>query len=153
MYICFNWCSCLRAIRKLQKFGHLPSDPSLYKSYAIEGNFIDVRLSALEALVDYTAGQLSSSNFQTILLIFYCVVWSLKTKIVRCICVFTDGKKLGINFFVSISYYFNCSQFSQARMSDMILRLWPLIYLSFYNDIWVAFIHLKCDIKERNSLL
>ncbi|KAI0209910.1 Transcription initiation factor TFIID subunit 2 [Lamellibrachia satsuma] len=46
--------SCLRAIRTLQKFGHLPSDPSIFKSYAVVNNFMDVRLVALEALVDYT---------------------------------------------------------------------------------------------------
>ncbi|GLH06390.1 Transcription initiation factor TFIID subunit 2 [Gryllus bimaculatus] len=46
--------SCLKAIRKLQKFGHLPSNPSLFRSYAAYGQFIDVRLAALEALVDFT---------------------------------------------------------------------------------------------------
>jgi len=48
--------SCLKAIRRLQRFGHLPSDASVFKSYAIEGNFSDVRLAAVEALVDFTAG-------------------------------------------------------------------------------------------------
>lgn len=48
--------SCLRAIRQLQKNGHIPSDPSLFKSYAEYGHFVDVRVSALEALVDYTRG-------------------------------------------------------------------------------------------------
>lgn len=46
--------TCLKAIRKLQKFGHLPSNPSLFRSYASYGQFIDVRLAALEALVDFT---------------------------------------------------------------------------------------------------
>ncbi|KAJ4440026.1 Transcription initiation factor TFIID subunit 2, partial [Periplaneta americana] len=46
--------ACLKAIRKLQKFGHLPSNPSLFRSYAAYGQFIDVRLAALEALVDFT---------------------------------------------------------------------------------------------------
>jgi len=48
--------SCLKAIRRLQRFGHLPSDASVFKSYGVEGNFSDVRLAALEALVDFTAG-------------------------------------------------------------------------------------------------
>ena len=51
--------SCLKAIRRLQRFGHLPSDASVCKSYAVEGNFSDVRLAALEALVDFTAGLLT----------------------------------------------------------------------------------------------
>ncbi|XP_025837308.1 transcription initiation factor TFIID subunit 2 isoform X2 [Agrilus planipennis] len=46
-------CACLKAIRKLQKYGHLPSSPSLFKSYAQYGIFIDVRLAALECLVDF----------------------------------------------------------------------------------------------------
>lgn len=45
--------ACLKAIRKLQKFGHLPSQPTLFKSYASYGHFIDVRLAALECLVDF----------------------------------------------------------------------------------------------------
>lgn len=44
---------CLKAIRKLQKFGHLPSRPTLFKFYAQYGNFIDVRIAALECLVDF----------------------------------------------------------------------------------------------------
>ncbi|KAL0273010.1 UNVERIFIED_CONTAM: hypothetical protein PYX00_005790 [Menopon gallinae] len=46
--------ACLKAIRKLQKFGHLPNHPALFRSYAAYGQFIDIRLAALEALVDYT---------------------------------------------------------------------------------------------------
>ncbi|ESO05362.1 hypothetical protein HELRODRAFT_191453 [Helobdella robusta] len=46
--------SCLKALRRLQKFGHMPVDSCPFKSYAVEGNFIDVRLAAVESLVDYT---------------------------------------------------------------------------------------------------
>ncbi|KAG8181816.1 hypothetical protein JTE90_001471 [Oedothorax gibbosus] len=46
--------SCLKAIRKLQKMGHLPNYPSLFREYAAYGMFTDVRLAALEALVDFT---------------------------------------------------------------------------------------------------
>ena len=51
--------SCLKAIRRLQQFGHLPSDPNIFKSYAISGNFSEVRLAAIGALVDYTKGVLA----------------------------------------------------------------------------------------------
>lgn len=40
----------------LQKNGHVPSDPSLFKSYAEYGHFVDIRIAALEAVVDYTKG-------------------------------------------------------------------------------------------------
>jgi transcription initiation factor TFIID subunit 2 len=46
----------LRAIRVLQKNGHVPSDASLFKSYAEYGHFVDIRIAALEAVVDYTKG-------------------------------------------------------------------------------------------------
>jgi len=66
--------TCLKAIRKLQKFGHLPNNPNIFRSYSSYGNFIGlnligvfiintcfntffflgVRLCALEALVDFT---------------------------------------------------------------------------------------------------
>ncbi|KAF7989013.1 hypothetical protein HCN44_007323 [Aphidius gifuensis] len=46
--------SCLKVIRILQKFGHLPSKSDIFKSYASYGQFIDVRIAALEALVDFT---------------------------------------------------------------------------------------------------
>lgn len=41
----------------LQKNGHVPSDPSLFKSYAEYGHFVDIRIAALEAVVDYTKGK------------------------------------------------------------------------------------------------
>lgn len=40
----------------MQKFGHIPTDPDIFKSYAAVGNFVDVRLAALEALADYVRG-------------------------------------------------------------------------------------------------
>ena len=43
----------MRAIRTLQKFGHLPSDASIFRSYAHHGIFQDVRVVAIEALVDF----------------------------------------------------------------------------------------------------
>ncbi|CAG9763929.1 unnamed protein product [Ceutorhynchus assimilis] len=44
---------CLKAIRKLQRFGHLPSRSTLFKFYAQYGQYIDVRLAALECLVEF----------------------------------------------------------------------------------------------------
>ncbi|XP_072045257.1 LOW QUALITY PROTEIN: transcription initiation factor TFIID subunit 2-like [Amphiura filiformis] len=45
--------ACLKAILTLQKNGHLPSDPTLFQTYAQYGHFMEIRLAALEALVDY----------------------------------------------------------------------------------------------------
>ncbi|XP_058805308.1 transcription initiation factor TFIID subunit 2 [Phymastichus coffea] len=46
--------ACLKVIRILQKFGHLPSNPHLFREYAAYGQFIDVRIAALTALVEFT---------------------------------------------------------------------------------------------------
>ncbi|KAL7294026.1 hypothetical protein TKK_0012596 [Trichogramma kaykai] len=46
--------ACLKVIRIMQKFGHLPSTPYIFREYAAYGQFIDVRITALTALVDFT---------------------------------------------------------------------------------------------------
>ncbi|CAG9761208.1 unnamed protein product [Ceutorhynchus assimilis] len=43
---------CLKVIRKLQRFGHLPRNTELFKFLAEYGHFIDVRLAALECLME-----------------------------------------------------------------------------------------------------
>lgn len=45
--------ACLKVIRKLQKCGHLPSSPKIYRSYAAYGQYIDLRIAAMECLVDF----------------------------------------------------------------------------------------------------
>ena len=49
----FSCKSCLSAIRTLQKFGHLPSEVEFFKSYAKHGVFRDIRLAAIDAIVDF----------------------------------------------------------------------------------------------------
>ena len=70
------WYSCLAGLRILQKNGHLPTDSSLFREYAryyvymyiivrisfsfyvgSKDNFIEVRLTALKALVDIVQGR------------------------------------------------------------------------------------------------
>ncbi|KAF4522141.1 hypothetical protein B566_EDAN012603 [Ephemera danica] len=45
--------TCLGAIRRLQKCGHIPSSPSIFRAYAAYGQFQDVRIAGLKALVDF----------------------------------------------------------------------------------------------------
>lgn len=45
--------SCLKVIRKLQKCGHLPSLPHIYRAYAAYGQYPDLRIAAMECLVDF----------------------------------------------------------------------------------------------------
>lgn len=54
-------CSCLRALRNLQKHGHVPEDIEKFKEYATyENNFEDVRLVAFEIIIEYLAGSIFS---------------------------------------------------------------------------------------------
>ncbi|GAA28713.2 transcription initiation factor TFIID subunit 2 [Clonorchis sinensis] len=48
---------CLATIRRLQRLGFLPVDPSLFYLYASPGFYYDVRLAGLECLVDYVRGE------------------------------------------------------------------------------------------------
>ena len=45
--------SCIKVIRKLQKCGHLPPSPKIYRTYAAYGQYIDLRVAAMECLVDF----------------------------------------------------------------------------------------------------
>lgn len=49
--------SCLKAYRHLQKMGHLPSNAALFREYAADGLFIDIRKAAIDALVDITKSE------------------------------------------------------------------------------------------------
>lgn len=61
--------SCLSAIRTLQKFGHLPSEVEFFKSYAQHGVFRDIRLAAIDAIVDFIKSKfvLATHNFKAYL--------------------------------------------------------------------------------------
>ncbi|CAH8829628.1 unnamed protein product [Trichobilharzia szidati] len=52
---------CLSAIRRLQRLGFLPIDPSLFYQYASSNFYCDIRLAAIEALVDYIRGERDQS--------------------------------------------------------------------------------------------
>ena len=49
--------SCLRALRQLQRYAHLPSDATLFRQYAQYGLFRDVRVASLDCLVDLIRSQ------------------------------------------------------------------------------------------------
>lgn len=57
--------SCLHAIRVLQKYGHLPTKSDIFKAYAAYPQYIDVRVAAVEQLVDMLAndGQREDMDF------------------------------------------------------------------------------------------
>ncbi|CAH8451353.1 unnamed protein product [Schistosoma margrebowiei] len=52
---------CLAAIRRLQRLGFLPIDPSLFYQYALSNFYCDIRVAAIEAVVDYIRGERDQS--------------------------------------------------------------------------------------------
>nr|CAG4646022.1 EOG090X00M6 [Macrothrix elegans] len=58
---------CLRTIRKLQKCGQIPSKSDLFKSYAQYGQFHDVRVAALEALVEVVRDDSRTEDLEFVL--------------------------------------------------------------------------------------
>lgn len=54
-------CSCLRAVRNLQKLGHIPDNVEIFKEYtSYENNFEGVRLVAFEIIVEFLSGKIFS---------------------------------------------------------------------------------------------
>lgn len=59
--------SCLKAIRHLQKMGHLPCNPLFFREYAQYGVFIDVRIAALTSLVDIVKAEMRREDLDFLL--------------------------------------------------------------------------------------
>ena len=58
--------SCVRALRQLQRFAHLPSDATIFRQYAQYGVFRDVRLASLDCLIDFIRSELVCTHTQTL---------------------------------------------------------------------------------------
>lgn len=59
--------ACLKAIRRLQKMGHLPTNPLFFREYANYGNFVDVRYAAITELVDVVKTEQSHEDLDYLL--------------------------------------------------------------------------------------
>lgn len=55
--------SCLKAVRVLQHMGHIPSSSELFKQYSEAGNYIDIRRTSLECIVDIVQVDENESDF------------------------------------------------------------------------------------------
>jgi len=63
--------SCLKAIRHLQVTGHIPAESAFFRKYSQYGLFEDIRLVALEILVDFVHGNVMCIIFDCVLFSFY----------------------------------------------------------------------------------
>ncbi|KAG9510630.1 Transcription initiation factor TFIID subunit 2, partial [Fragariocoptes setiger] len=59
--------ACLKAIRVLQKMGHLPTNPYLFREYASYGLPYDVRCAAIQELVDVVQSEQSYDDLSFLL--------------------------------------------------------------------------------------
>ena len=58
---------CLKSLRKLQRYGYLRPDIQLFQYFARHGNFFEVRLAALQAIVDYVRTDKDSATLEWLL--------------------------------------------------------------------------------------
>ena len=121
--------ACLKAIRKLQKTGHLPPNPGIFKDYAKPGQFDDTRVAALECLVDYIKleGRFEDLSF-VIDLIENDPVPRIRHMAVRCL--------------------IQCPPFERGRhhrndRPELVERLYNLINSGFWYDS-----RLRCDMVD-----
>ncbi|XP_071743330.1 transcription initiation factor TFIID subunit 2 [Lepeophtheirus salmonis] len=121
--------SCLRAIRKLQKTGHLPPNPSLFRDYATYGQFIDIRICALECLVDFTSLEGKSDDIDHLLkIIENDPVPFIRHKLCRLI---VDNP------------FFERAKNHKNDRYQLVERLWSLMNTKFWYDS-----RLRCDIVD-----
>lgn len=59
--------SCLRAIRHLQKMGHLPSNTNIFRYHTWSNCFVDVRKVAIEILVDVVKAEVRKEDLDFLL--------------------------------------------------------------------------------------
>lgn len=121
--------ACLKAIRKLQKTGHLPPNPGLFKDYARSGQFEDTRVAALECLVDYVKLEGKYDDLCFLLeLIEKDPVPSIRHKAVRLLIKTPPFEK---------------GRHHRNDSYKLVERLWGLINSQFWYDS-----RLRCDIVD-----
>jgi len=121
--------ACLKAIRKLQKTGHLVSKPVIFRDYAAYGQFVDIRLTALECLVDYVRVEGSESDLGHLLaLIERDPVPFVRHKLLR---MLVDNPP------------FDKNRDHRNDTHALVERLWKLMNSNFWYDS-----RLRCDVVD-----
>lgn len=121
--------SCLRTLRKLQKQGHLPSSPILFKDYGKYGQFIDVRLAALECFVDHVRME---GNFKDITHLLNLVETDPDPYVRHKICRFMIENPP-----------FDRARHHRNDKPELVERLWNFMNSGFWYDS-----RLRCDIVD-----
>ncbi|KAK3592160.1 hypothetical protein CHS0354_019451 [Potamilus streckersoni] len=127
--------SCLKAIRILQKFGHLPSNSDIFKSYAQYGVFRDIRVSALEVLVDFIKADVNAMELN----------WLLDL-------VDTDPDQYiryrALALLIANPPFTRTTTDSPLNTEHLVHRLWKMMNTGFSNDS-----RLRCAIADLYFIL
>lgn len=59
--------SCLRAIRHLQKMGHIPNTPNIFRCHTSSSCFVDVRQASIKILVNIVKSEVRKEDFDFLL--------------------------------------------------------------------------------------
>ncbi len=106
--------SCLRALRKLQKMGHIPEDLNIFKQYACEPSIFDgVRMCAFEILVEH----LSLRADEELLEFLFDVIENDHSYAVK--------QHLTLHLCRSAPFKFNADDFCKAEV--LVNKLWLLM--------------------------
>ncbi|XP_066935712.1 transcription initiation factor TFIID subunit 2-like, partial [Clytia hemisphaerica] len=129
-------CSCLKAIRRLQVTGHIPAESAFFRKYSQYGLFEDIRLTALEILVDFVHVNSSEKDLDWLLdLVEKDPVPRIRHHIVMCLTKSPPFEKKK-----SVDSVFN--------NLTLVERLWQLM-----NSDCTLEYRLRCSIMELYSTL
>ena len=114
-------CSCLRSFRCLQENGHIPAESAIFRRYAQYGVFEDIRMTALELLVDFVLVHTSEKDLEWLLdIVERDPVPSIRHQVVHCLVQKPPFNK-------------KCTNVPANRLT-LVERLWQLMNCDAVND-------------------
>ncbi|KAK7101291.1 hypothetical protein V1264_024091 [Littorina saxatilis] len=123
--------SCLRALRQLQRFAHLPSDASIFRQYAQYGVFRDVRLASLDCLIDFIRTEASAEQLDYVLsMVETDKDYYIRHRILRMLTINPPFKKLDLVQ-------------SALNTDTLVERLWKMMNCSLSFDS-----RLRCGVAD-----
>lgn len=110
--------ACLGAIQKLQRMGHLPSHPALFRTYTDENHFFDIRCAAVVQLVEIIRAEQSHCDLDFL------------------ISLIETDKVPAFKFFILAQLYKNppLAFYNYPNSNQIKERLWMLMNTTFAHD-------------------
>ncbi|KAK6179586.1 hypothetical protein SNE40_011910 [Patella caerulea] len=121
--------SCIKLIRTMQKYGHLPNDSEIFQCYATYGVFRDVRVAALSCLVDFVRSESNQIMFDWLLdLVEYDPDPFIRHTVLM---MFVDNPP------------FKKGEYSPMNTTELVDRLWNLM-----NSLLCSDSRLRCGVTD-----